>query len=46
MLVMSQVGHSAVGRGASYDVAVTRDQDGQLLAELRAHSRHLAGKLA
>ncbi len=32
---------SAVGRGAIYDVAVTRDADGQLLAELRAHSRQL-----
>jgi hypothetical protein len=43
---LSQVGHSAGARGASYDVAVTRDQDGQLLAELRADSRQLAGKLA
>ena len=32
---------SVVGRGAIYDVAVTRDADGQLLAELRAHSRRL-----
>jgi acyl-CoA thioesterase len=38
------VERSAVGRGAIYDVAVTRDEDGQLLAELRAHSRQLAGK--
>jgi acyl-CoA thioesterase len=38
------VERSAVGRGAIYDVAVTRDADGQLLAELRAHSRQLAGK--
>jgi acyl-CoA thioesterase len=35
------VERSAVGRGAIYDVAVTRDGDGQLLAELRAHSRQL-----
>jgi acyl-CoA thioesterase len=35
------VERSAVGRGAIYDVAVTRDADGRLLAELRAHSRQL-----
>ncbi len=40
------VERSAVGRGAIYDVAVTRDADGQLLAELRAHSRQLAGRPA
>ena len=28
-----------VGRGGIYDVSVTRDADGQLLAEVRAHSR-------
>ncbi len=32
---------SVVGRGGIYDVAVTRDQDGRLLAELRGHSRQL-----
>ena len=35
---------SAVGRGAIYDVAVTRDADGQLLTELRAHSPQLAAR--
>ncbi len=30
-----------VGRGGMYDVSVTRDADGRLLAELRAHSRRL-----
>jgi acyl-CoA thioesterase len=35
------VERSAVGRGAIYDVAVTRDLDGRLLAELRGHSRQL-----
>ncbi len=35
------VERTVVGRGAIYDVAVTRDADGQLLAELRAHSRQL-----
>jgi len=33
---------SVVGRGGIYDVAVTRDADGQLLAELRGHSRQLS----
>lgn len=35
---------SAEGRGAIYDVSVTRDDDGQLLAEMRAHSRRLAAR--
>lgn len=35
------VERSAVGRGAIYDVAVTRDADGRLLAEMRGHSRLL-----
>jgi acyl-CoA thioesterase len=35
------VERSVVGRGGIYDVAVTRDSDGQLLAELRGHSRQL-----
>ena len=38
------VERSAVGRGAIYDVAATRDADGQLLAELRGHSRQLAAR--
>jgi acyl-CoA thioesterase len=38
------VERSVVGRGAIYDVAITRDADGQLLAELRGHSRQLAAK--
>ena len=29
------------GRGGIYDVAVTRDADGRLLAEMRGHSRQL-----
>ena len=33
---------AVVGRGGIYDVAVTRDRDGLLLAELRGHSRQLA----
>ena len=33
------VERSAVGRGGIYDVAVTRDGDGRLLAEMRGHSR-------
>jgi acyl-CoA thioesterase len=35
------VERSVVGRGGIYDVAVTRDADGQLLAELRGHSRQV-----
>ena len=35
------VERSVVGRGGIYDVAVTRDADGRLLAELRGHSRQL-----
>jgi acyl-CoA thioesterase len=35
------VERSAVGRGGIYDVAVTRDGDGTLLAELRGHSRQV-----
>jgi acyl-CoA thioesterase len=38
------VERSAAGRGAIYDVAVTQDGDGRLLAELRAHSRQLAAR--
>ena len=41
------VERSAAGRGAIYDVAVTRDRDGRLLAELRGHSRRVpAGRVA
>ncbi len=43
-ITATAVERSAVGRGAIYDVAVTRDEDGALLAELRAHSRQLAGR--
>lgn len=43
-LTATAVERSAVGRGAIYDVAVTRDEDGALLVELRAHSRQLAAK--
>jgi acyl-CoA thioesterase len=35
------VERSVAGRGGIYDVAVTRDADGRLLAELRGHSRQL-----
>jgi acyl-CoA thioesterase len=38
------VERSVVGRGGIYDVAVTRDADGTLLAELRGHSRRLAAR--
>jgi acyl-CoA thioesterase len=37
---------TAVGRGAICDLAVTRDEDGRLLAELRGHSRRLATRPA
>ena len=37
------VERSVAGRGGIYDVAVTRDADGRLLAELRGHSRLLSG---
>jgi acyl-CoA thioesterase len=36
------VERAVVGRGGIYDVAVTRDADGRLLAEMRGHSRQLA----
>ena len=36
------VERSVVGRGGIYDVAVTRDADGSVLAEMRGHSRLLA----
>ncbi|MCF6743067.1 hydroxyphenylacetyl-CoA thioesterase PaaI [Blastococcus sp. KM273128] len=35
------VERSVAGRGGIYDVAVTRDADGLLLAEMRGHSRLL-----
>ena len=35
------VERAVVGRDGIYDVAVTRDADAQLLAELRGHSRRL-----
>ena len=35
------VERAVVGRGGIYDVAVTRDADGRLLAELRGHSRQV-----
>src|SRR3712207_6652276 len=38
------VERAVVGRGGIYDVAVTRDADGRLLAELRGHSRQLGGR--
>jgi acyl-CoA thioesterase len=37
------VERAVVGRGGIYDVAVTRDADGTLLAEMRGHSRLLSG---
>jgi acyl-CoA thioesterase len=45
-ITATAVERSAVGRGAIYDVAITRDEDGQLLAEVRAHSRQLQSKPA
>ena len=36
------VERAVVRRSGIYDVAVTRDADGQLLAELRGHSRQLS----
>jgi acyl-CoA thioesterase len=41
-LTATAVERSVLGRGGIYDVAVTRDSDGQLLAEFRGHSRVLA----
>ncbi len=35
------VERAVAGRSGIYDVAVTRDRDGRLLAELRCHSRQL-----
>lgn len=45
-ITATAVERSVVGRGAIYDVAVTRDEDGQVLAELRAHSRQLPARPA
>jgi acyl-CoA thioesterase len=45
-ITAAAVERSRVGRGAIYDVAVTRDEDGHLLAELRAHSRQLGERPA
>ena len=42
VLTASAVERSVVGRGGIYDVAVTRDADGALLAEMRGHSRQVA----
>ena len=41
LLTATAVERSVVGRGGIYDVAVTRDPDGRLLAEFRGHSRML-----
>ncbi|RBY81334.1 hydroxyphenylacetyl-CoA thioesterase PaaI [Blastococcus sp. TF02-09] len=38
----SAVERSVVGRTGIYDVAIVRDADGQLLAEMRGHSRVVA----
>lgn len=43
-ITATAVERSMVGRGGIYDVAVTRDADGQLLAEMRGHSRQLADR--
>ncbi|TQN44362.1 acyl-CoA thioesterase [Blastococcus colisei] len=37
------VERAVVGRGGIYDVALTRDGDGQLLTEMRGHSRQVTG---
>ena len=39
------VERAVVGRTGIYDVAVTRDTDGRLLAEMRGHSRQLTTEL-
>jgi acyl-CoA thioesterase len=43
-ITATAVERAVVGRGGIYDVAVTRDADGQLLAELRGHSRQVPGR--
>ena len=45
-LTATAVERSSVGRGAIYDVAVTRDHDGRLLAEMRGHSRRLTTEVS
>jgi acyl-CoA thioesterase len=40
----SAVERAVVGRGGIYDVAVTRDTDGRLLAEMRGHSRQVTAR--
>lgn len=46
VVTATAVERSMAGRGGIYDVAVTRDADGQLLAEMRGHSRQLADRAA
>ncbi len=41
VVTAAAVERSMVGRGGIYDVAITRDADGALLAEMRGHSRQL-----
>ena len=43
-ITATAVERTVVGRGGIYDVAVTRDDDGRLLAELRGHSRQVQGR--
>ena len=42
VVTATAVERSVVGRGGIYDVAITRDTDGALLAEMRGHSRQVA----
>lgn len=42
LLTASAVERSVTGRGGIEDVAVTRDADGALPAEMRGHSRQVA----
>ena len=41
VVTAAAVERSVVGRSGIYDVAITRDADGALLAEMRGHSRQL-----
>jgi acyl-CoA thioesterase len=41
VVTATAVERAVVGRGGIYDVAVTREADGRLLAELRGHSRQV-----
>ncbi len=42
VVVARAVERAVVGRGGIYDVSVTCEEDGRLLAEMRGHSRQVA----